>query len=78
MRVAEGHSQFPPRRGWTHLPPADVARKAETVGVAKAAMPAVDLFVLAVLAGAFIGLGAVFATTVATGAGACRTASGVC
>lgn len=49
------------------LPPADVARKAESVGVAKAAGPAVDLFVLAVLAGAFIALGAAFATTVASG-----------
>ena len=68
VRVAEGHSQ-PTTSGLDALPPADVARKARTVGVAKAAMPAVDLFVLAVLAGAFIGLGAVFATTVATGAG---------
>lgn len=49
------------------LPPADVARKAETVGVAKASAAAVDLFVLAVLAGAFIALGAAFATTVASG-----------
>jgi len=49
------------------LPPADVARKAESVGVAKAAAPAIDLFVLAVLAGAFIALGAAFATTVASG-----------
>ena len=67
VRVAEGHSQ-PATSGLDALPPADVARKARAVGVAKAAMPAVDLFVLAVLAGAFIGLGAVFATTVATGA----------
>ncbi len=48
------------------LPPADVARKAEAVGVVKAGMSAVDLFVLAVLAGAFIALGAAFATTVAS------------
>jgi formate transporter len=68
VRVAEDQSRFT-TSGLDALPPADVARKAETVGVAKAAMPAVDLFVLAVLAGAFIGLGAVFATTVATGAG---------
>ena len=46
------------------LPPAEVARKAESVGVTKASMPALDVFVLAVLAGAFIALGAVFATTV--------------
>ena len=45
------------------LPPAMAAR-AEEVGVRKAAMPAVTLFVLAVLAGAFIALGGGFATTV--------------
>ena len=49
------------------LPPAAVARKAEDVGVTKASMPALDVFVLAVLAGAFIALGAAFATTVASG-----------
>ena len=49
------------------LPPAEVARKTESVGVAKAGMHAVDLFALAVLAGAFIALGAAFATTVASG-----------
>jgi len=50
------------------LPPPDVARKAERVGAFKAAMPALDLFVLGVLAGAFIALGAAFATTVGSGA----------
>jgi len=54
--------------GLDALPPGEVARKAETVGVAKAGMPALDLFVLAVLAGAFIALGAAFATTVGSGA----------
>ena len=49
------------------LPPAAVARKAEDLGVTKATMPAVDIFVLAVLAGAFMALGAAFATTVASG-----------
>ncbi len=53
--------------GLDALAPADVARKAETIGVAKAGMPAVTVFVLAVLAGAFIALGAIFATTVAAG-----------
>jgi formate transporter len=56
--------------GLDALPPADVARKAETVGVAKARMAAVDVFALAVLAGAFIALGAIFATTVASGGSA--------
>ena len=56
--------------GLDALPPAEVARKAETVGIAKAGMPALDVFVLGVLAGAFIALGAIFATTVAAGGSA--------
>jgi formate/nitrite transporter len=51
------------------LLPAEIARRAEQVGVAKAKMDAVTMFVLAVLAGAFIALGAVFSTTVATAEG---------
>ncbi len=51
------------------LPP-EMAKKAEAVGVKKAAMPADRLFMLGILAGAFIGLGAVFATVVATGGSA--------
>lgn len=49
------------------LVPADVARKAETVGVAKATAPVVQLFVLGILAGSFIALGALFATTISAG-----------
>jgi formate transporter len=49
------------------LVPADVARKAETVGVAKATAPVIKLFVLGILAGAFIALGAIFATTITAG-----------
>ncbi len=49
--------------------PLEMARRAEDVGVAKVTMPAVTTFVLAVLAGAFISLGAMFATVVTTGAG---------
>jgi len=48
------------------LPPA-MAEKVEDVGVAKAKMGIVKTFVLALLAGAFIGFGAIFATTVTTG-----------
>ncbi len=48
------------------LLPADIARKAEEVGVAKANMDALSLLVLAVLAGAFIGLGSMAATIVWT------------
>src|SRR5687767_4415183 len=44
-----------------------MARKAEQVGVAKAQLAALPTFVLAVLAGAFIAMGAMFATTVAAG-----------
>lgn len=51
------------------LVPPDMARKAETIGVAKVNLDALSLFALAVLAGAFIALGAIFATTVTTGAG---------
>jgi len=56
--------------GLDSLPPADVAHKAETVGAAKARMAKLDVFVLAVLAGAFIALGAIFATTVSAGGNA--------
>ena len=49
------------------LLPVEIARKAEDVGAQKAQMDALRLFVLAVLAGAFIGLGAMFATTVMAG-----------
>ncbi len=55
--------------GLDALPPAEVARKAESVGVAKASLPVLELFILGVLAGAFIALGAIFATTVAAGGG---------
>jgi formate transporter len=48
------------------LPP-DVARKAETVGVAKANLGFRQMLGLAVLAGAFIALGAVFATSATAG-----------
>ena len=49
------------------LPP-EMAARAEDVGVRKARLDAVSLFALAVLAGAFIALGAIFATTVSAGA----------
>lgn len=51
------------------LVPAAIARKAEAVGVAKAEMELGRLFVLAVLAGAFISLGALFSTVVTAGGG---------
>ena len=53
--------------GLDALPPPEMARKAAEVGATKAALPAATMFVLAVLAGAFIALGAAFSTTVAAG-----------
>ena len=50
------------------LPPA-MALRAEEIGVRKVAMPFARLLALAILAGAFIALGATFATTAAAGAG---------
>ncbi len=49
------------------LLPAEMAQRAEQVGVRKAEMATLNLFALAVLAGAFIALGAVFATTLVVG-----------
>jgi formate transporter len=48
--------------------PAEMAAKAEDMGVKKATMGPRNTFFLSVMAGQFIALGAVFATTVATGA----------
>jgi len=50
------------------LIPAEMAAKAEQVGAKKAHLPPASTFVLAVLAGAFIALGAIFSTTVTAGA----------
>jgi formate transporter len=50
------------------LLPAEMAVKAEELGVKKANMDLTRMFLLAVLAGAFIALGAVFSTTVTAGA----------
>jgi formate/nitrite transporter len=55
--------------GLDAVPPAEMALKAEDVGVAKAGMDVATTFVLAVLAGAFIAMGAAFATTTTAGAG---------
>jgi len=49
------------------LLPAEMATRAEYLGVRKAEMPAFTMLMLAILAGAFISLGAIFATTVAAG-----------
>ena len=49
------------------LLPAEMATRAEYLGVRKAEMPALKMFTLSILAGAFISLGAIFATTVSAG-----------
>jgi formate/nitrite transporter len=48
--------------------PKEMAAKAEEMGVVKATMGVRTTFFLAIMAGQFIALGAIFATTVATGA----------
>jgi formate transporter FocA len=50
------------------LLPHEMAEKAEAAGVKKAELSIGTTFILAVLAGAFIALGAIFATTVTAGA----------
>lgn len=47
--------------------PSQIAQKVRDVGVTKARLPAMDSFALAVLAGAFIGMGAAFSTLAMTG-----------
>jgi len=61
--TTEDRSQF------DALLPSEMAIKATDVGTAKANLDALTLFVLAVLAGAFVALGAIFATTVSAGSG---------
>jgi formate/nitrite transporter len=61
--------------------PAEIARLIETAGVAKARLPLVPLLTLGLLAGAFIGLGALFHLAVLAGAepghGPTRLAAGL-
>lgn len=58
------------------LLPAEMATRAEYIGVRKSEMPALTMFSLALLAGAFISLGAVFATTVSAGGITVNTVDG--
>jgi formate transporter len=58
------------------LLPAEMAARAEYLGVRKAEMPFLKMFMLAVLAGAFISLGAIFATTIGAGGMTLTTADG--
>lgn len=47
--------------------PAEIAKKAEEIGVHKVNTPAANVFLLAILAGGFIAMGSVFYTTVLAG-----------
>ena len=69
MRLYRTMSTRPehPMTGMDAFAPKEIAHLVETRGVAKANAATVPLFVLGVLAGAFIGLGAVLSTTIATG-----------
>jgi len=58
------------------LLPQEMATRVEYLGVRKAEMSFVKTFMLAILAGAFISLGAIFATTVGAGSIAIATAGG--
>jgi formate/nitrite transporter len=53
--------------GLDALPAPEIAHKAEQVGETKAGMDAATIFALGILAGAFIAMGAIFATTVTAG-----------
>ena len=58
------------------LLPAEMAKRAEYVGVRKAETPFVTMLALSILAGAFIALGAIFATTVLAGGMTLKDAEG--
>jgi formate/nitrite transporter len=58
------------------LLPAEMATRAEYLGVRKAEMPALTMFTLAIMAGAFISLGSIFATTVSAGGMSVTAADG--
>ncbi len=49
------------------LPPPNMATKAEAIGIKKAQLDFLTMFALAILAGAFIAIGAIFCTTVLAG-----------
>ena len=71
-----------PLFGFDSYAPREVAELVEKVGIAKARLPFLQTWMLGMLAGAFIGLGALYATMVASdaslGFAASRIAAGVC
>ena len=70
-----------PMTGMDAFAPGEIAALVETRGVAKANASAITTFVLGVVAGAFIGLGAVLSTTILSGStpgsGAVRWLAGI-
>ena len=70
LRQPPPDQERPPNGTLDSLLPAEIALRAAEIGVTKCALPVRTLFVLGVLAGAFISLGAIFATTVAAGSSA--------
>jgi formate/nitrite transporter len=58
------------------LIPTEMAAKAEEIGVKKANMAVMTTFVLAILAGAFVAVGAIFMTTVTAGSMVVKLADG--
>ena len=67
LRPSAGSLEPPPR--FDALLPAEMAKRAEEIGVKKASMDGLTMLTLAVLAGAFIALGGVFSTVALAGAG---------
>ena len=68
MNDAAPHGSDSDEHGFDALLPAEMAQKAGRIGAQKTRLDALSLLVLAILAGAFIALGAMFATTVLAGA----------
>lgn len=52
--------------GFDAFAPSEIAKRIETIGVAKARLPLLSMWLLSLLAGAFIGLGALYYTLVAS------------
>src|SRR5690242_12590924 len=66
----------PPTISFDAFLPKDMAVKAESLGVTKSRLGFFQAFALAVLAGAFIAMGAIFATTVSAGSMTAKAADG--
>ena len=69
VEPAENEHEQEPTSGFDELLPAEMAGKAQSIGIKKAYLDFLSTFALAVLAGAFIALGCIFFTVSQTGAG---------